>query len=68
MCVLADCFQTVQVEFEARNPEDQDFHGIRKLLQQVGPSTELNETHSPCFKIYKLLIDRVPKIINPLEY
>ncbi|KAI0212863.1 BRCA2 and CDKN1A-interacting protein, partial [Lamellibrachia satsuma] len=25
----------VQVEFEARNPEDHDFHGIRKLLQQL---------------------------------
>ncbi|KAK2174969.1 hypothetical protein NP493_761g01047 [Ridgeia piscesae] len=31
----ADCGETVQVEFEARNPEDHDFHGIRKLMQQL---------------------------------
>ncbi len=30
-----DACQSVQVEFEARNMEDPDFHGIKKLLQQV---------------------------------
>ncbi|ELU14746.1 hypothetical protein CAPTEDRAFT_21623 [Capitella teleta] len=30
-----DFQDTVQVDFEARNAEDSDFHGIRKLLQQT---------------------------------
>ncbi len=32
---ISSSLQEVQVDFEARNPEDGDFHGIRKLLQQV---------------------------------
>ncbi|KAK2145481.1 hypothetical protein LSH36_678g01046 [Paralvinella palmiformis] len=28
-------FQEIQVEFEARNMEDSDFHGVRKLLAQL---------------------------------
>jgi len=27
--------QEIQVEFEARGPEEEDFHGIRRLLQQL---------------------------------
>ena len=25
----------IQVEFEARSPEEEDYHGIRRLLQQL---------------------------------
>jgi len=34
--------EEVQVDFEARNPEDQDFHGIRKLLQQMFLKANIN--------------------------
>ncbi|XP_013420438.1 BRCA2 and CDKN1A-interacting protein [Lingula anatina] len=34
--------QEVQVEFEARNAEDSDFHGIRQLLQQVYLKANIN--------------------------
>ena len=35
-------FQEIQVDFEARTPEDSDFHGIRKLLQQVNMMVDLS--------------------------
>merc|ERR1712004_48449 len=34
--------ENVQVDFEARNPEGQDFHGIRKLLQQLFLKANIN--------------------------
>lgn len=29
------CFQELQADFEGRNPEDCDFHGIKQLLRQL---------------------------------
>lgn len=34
--------EEVQVDFEARNPEDSDFHGIKKLLQQLFLKANIN--------------------------
>ena len=38
-------FQKINVEFEARNPEEMDFHGIRQLLLQVGQLELDNSLH-----------------------
>lgn len=32
LCIL---FQELQADFEGRNPEDCDFHGIKQLLRQL---------------------------------
>ena len=31
----AESGKEIQVEFEARSPEEDDFHGIKRLLQQL---------------------------------
>ena len=33
---MHDFLQQVEMDFEARIPEDMDFHGMKTLLQQVG--------------------------------
>ena len=35
-------FQKIQVEFEGRNPTDEDFHGIKQLLQQLFLKAHIN--------------------------
>lgn len=34
--------QVIQIEFEGRNPDVSDFHGIRQLLQQLFLKSDIN--------------------------
>lgn len=66
--MFTDCifilFQTVNVEFEGRNPECSDFHSVKQLLQQLFLKAQVNLSDMASLLVNQRSIGSVIKVFK----
>lgn len=60
-------FQTINVEFEGRNPEGLDFHSVKQLLQQLFLKAQVNLSDMASVLVNQHTIGSVIKVIKIIK-